>query len=61
MVLKTTLKTSMVQSRFCKLTTLLIVLVAWTHLHEMPHIIVSREHLHNLSTYTSHSMIAVST
>ena len=51
---------TVVQSRFCKLTTLLIALVAWTHLHEMQHNRNSREHLHNLSTYSLQSMIAVS-
>ena len=60
MVLKTTLKTSVVQSRFCKLTTLLIALTAWTHLREMLHNSVSREHLHMLSTYTMPCMIQVS-
>ena len=34
LVLKTTLKISVVQSRFCKQTTLLIGLVDWTHLRE---------------------------
>ena len=33
-VLKMTLKTSWVQSRFCKLTMLLIALVSWTHQHK---------------------------
>ena len=51
-VLKTALKTSVVPSRFCKLTTLLIALVAWTHLREMQDDSVSREHLHNLSAYS---------
>ena len=59
-VLKTALKTSVVQSRFCKLTTLLIALVAWTHLREMQDDSVCREHLHNLSAYSLNSMIAVS-
>ena len=42
--------------------TLLIVLVALTHLREMRHHdnSVSREYLHNLSIYSLHSMIAVS-
>ena len=42
--------------------TLLIVLVALTHLREMWHHdnSVSREYLHNLSIYSLHSMIAVS-
>ena len=59
-MVKTTLKTSAVQSRFCKSTTLLIALVAWTHLREVQHDRVSREHLHNLRAYSLHRMIAVS-
>ena len=53
-------KTSVVPSRFCKSATLQIVLVALTHLIEMRHNSVSREHVHNLSTSSLHSMIAVS-
>ena len=42
LVLKTTLKTSVVPSRFCKSATLLVTLVAWTHRREMWHNSVSR-------------------
>ena len=45
LVLKTTLKASVVPSRFCKSTTLLIELVPWTYLREMRHNSISREHL----------------
>ena len=61
LVLKTALKTSVVPSRFCKQTMLLIALVAWTHQPEMRHTSVIQEHLHNLSMYSLYSMIAVST
>ena len=60
LILRATLKTSLVQSRFCKSTTMLIAVVAWTHLREMRDNSVSREHLYNLSTFPLHSMIAVS-
>ena len=51
LVLKATLKTSVVPSGFCKSTTMLIALVAWTHLREMQYKGVSRDYLHILSTY----------